>query len=1642
MRRRAAILLVGILVSSTAGCGSAAVAAVLLLRPKNRSTAAGTQQTPPTVYILSASQSQGRDVTITYILIDQNSNPVDITVEFSTDGGANWKAATEATSSYSHGVSGLSASPGGDLHIFVWDADNASDLPGYVGDATVRITPSDASGQGVPAEVTVRVDNNSPPTVSGVAPQSNPAGGSVTIDYTLTDAEGDSCSITVEYSVDNGTTWQMATEGTGGDGVSNLSSSTTGVAHTFVWDTLKDLGYANYTGVIVRITPADTKPGNAKQSAPFDVNNNEAPSVAITTPSGEQSGNVAITYTLYDSNSDPVDIEVQWYDPVADQWNPATQAGGDSLTGLSSSPSGVSHVFVWDSLTDFGTKFSDQVKFKIRPSDATAQGNWVESDPFIVANNKAPSASVPTPASPQTASVTILYTLTDDESDLCNIRVEYTTDGVNWQTTSEDTSNPNHEGVSGLSSSPTGVQHTFVWDAQKDLDGQLVTTVQVRVVPSDTYREGTAGISAQFTVDATHPPQVSVTTPTSPVSGPVSIEYTLTDDESQKCSITVEYSRDQTNWYSATKGTGGDDTVNLSSSPSGVPHTFVWDTLTDNIGKSGLETVYIRITVSDTKTGNTAQTGSFDVNNAAGIPYVSVTTPTGEQSGDVPIQYSIDDPDGDICSIEVQFWDGTTWQNASRGSGGDPTTNLSTPGNYTFSWDSLTDLGPVYTTTARVRIRPYDGTNYGSWVSTGFFTVANNEAPSVSVTTPTSPASDSVEISYTLYDDESDNCDIIVEWSEDGTNWKTATEDTSNPNSEGTKALSASPSGAQHKFYWDTNTDIGHAAKTVRIRIRPFDPYREGASGTTDPFQVKNMIDITWTGDVSSNWDDANNWSGGTPSDVANITIPAGRPNYPVLKRDETILSITIEDGANLTLKGDIELHAEGNVTVAGQLVVDSDWSRATIHIDGNLTVTPTGVITASGKGYPSGVGLKVGVAGSGGDGGGGGGHGGYGGWGDNWAEGGAPYDSATKPSLPGSGGAPGNGGSAPGGTGGGAIKIDVGGTFQLDGVVEANGADGVDGGGGGAGGSIWVDCDVLTGGGHFEANGGDASGSPQGGGGGGGRIAIHYNDVSNFTGTQNCSVSGGSGANDHSLSYGSILFICKNNTTSTADDDLYIYHNSHIIDTYLAFRNITINDNTTVVLNSYEADRATCLQITLHATDDMEIRSGAVITATGLGYRPSEGPGAGADNPYSWGGDGKGSHGGGHGGYGGMGDNLESEHPGVPYDSMFQPSLSGSGGGLGDHLAWGGAGGGAIKIEVGRTLTLDGEICADGTDAPSWDKDSGGGAGGSIWLSCNTLIGSGFCTAEGGNGSDDGGGGAGGIIVVYYEDDSNFKGHPNFSVAGGARGGAVGNTPYGDGNCGSCLFVNTKGTTSTDDDEIHIYTYSRVTESFTCGSLYVHAGAALFIDSFAAATKQNAPDPVQITITVNGDINVDSDARIVGTGLGYIWSSGPGAGEDDGGGAGGGGYGGAGGDGGGGSGGQTYGDANAPTDCGSGGGSRDRNDDSKWGARGGASLKLDISGSLTMDGFIRMDGENAAHNRCGGGAGGSVWIICNVLTGSGTITANGGKGKGGGGGGGGGRIKIETNDSTGWSGTVQASGGQRGGAAASDGQDGTVVGP
>ncbi|MCX6720290.1 MAG: hypothetical protein NTW11_00535, partial [Candidatus Staskawiczbacteria bacterium] len=140
---------------------------------------------------------------------------------------------------------------------------------------------------------------------------------------------------------------------------------------------------------------------SSRSSASVTITLNTAPSATITTPGTWNKGDVTINYNIIDAESNTINISQVDHDRgieysvnstngVNGTWVDATEKTGspsEGLTGLTSSPTGADHVFVWASATDLGTTEDSTVYIRVRPNDGTVNADaWATTTAFGIDN--------------------------------------------------------------------------------------------------------------------------------------------------------------------------------------------------------------------------------------------------------------------------------------------------------------------------------------------------------------------------------------------------------------------------------------------------------------------------------------------------------------------------------------------------------------------------------------------------------------------------------------------------------------------------------------------------------------------------------------------------------------------------------------------------------------------------------------------------------------------------------------------------------------------------------------------------------------------------------------------------------------------------------------------------------------------------------------------------------------------------------------------------------------------------------------------------------------------------------------------------------------------------------------------------------
>ncbi|TET39508.1 MAG: hypothetical protein E3J72_00330 [Planctomycetota bacterium] len=349
------------------------------------------------------------------------------------------------------------------------------------------------------------------------------------------------------------------------------------------------------------------------------------------------------------------------------------------------------------------------------------------------------------------------------------------------------------------------------------------------------------------------PATISITTPTgSPIEYDVAVQFNLVHPNSMNSSVTAEYyDPDGPGWFSAALSSSATEgTAKLATSPGGVLHVFLWDSLAD-LGSGIHDRVRFRIRPLG---GTAATTSEFIVDNTS-PPVLSITgfTPVVQEYGDIWVGFTVSDAEGDNVSVQVRYSldNGATFpitQPANRAAGlGNSMYGLQTdPAGrvYVFAWDSRSNLGDTFNGEVALQFVPADSKGGAPAVTVPF--IVNNTTPSIYPSGPASIISGSVPIDFIAVDSHSDNVDVVVEYTTNGgLDWFPATSvaDPSGYITAGTNNLQSTPSGFPNVFYWNSFYDLSSIPAAVIFRLQPIE-LPTGAPGAwtwTVGFPVNNQ---------------------------------------------------------------------------------------------------------------------------------------------------------------------------------------------------------------------------------------------------------------------------------------------------------------------------------------------------------------------------------------------------------------------------------------------------------------------------------------------------------------------------------------------------------------------------------------------------------------------------------------------------------------------------------------------------------------------------------------------------------------------------------------------------------------------------------
>ncbi|MEZ0227883.1 MAG: hypothetical protein ACAI25_04610, partial [Planctomycetota bacterium] len=376
-------------------------------------------------------------------------------------------------------------------------------LTGVVGGALFA-TKSGGGGGGAGAQ-------NTASTIPTAVVTSNSGAGTVVFSFAVTDAESDTVEVEVRYSSDPNdsatTAFPNIATGTIADALgaavaaTQVPTTSSGISYTFSWNTAQDLGAVKVDNVrlqvLLRQSGSSSTFAVANTSSTFVIDNTKAPIIVSATlgalPSGatiyadEQAnrGFIPVTVVLADAESTTCSLRAFFSLDGGVTFPSQNAAAGLFVDSsgtvqppdqLNTSPGGTVYTFRFNSAASgLGVNGgqSTVLQFQASDSKSSAPRNAVDpqsgSTTFGV-NNASFNVILNTPSGSQvTDKVVLPYRLVDSASQGLDVQVRYMVPGPAGPRMATPVPQPPHTGTNGLSSSPGGSQHFFVWNAFYDM---------------------------------------------------------------------------------------------------------------------------------------------------------------------------------------------------------------------------------------------------------------------------------------------------------------------------------------------------------------------------------------------------------------------------------------------------------------------------------------------------------------------------------------------------------------------------------------------------------------------------------------------------------------------------------------------------------------------------------------------------------------------------------------------------------------------------------------------------------------------------------------------------------------------------------------------------------------------------------------------------------------------------------------------------------------------------------------------------------------------------------------------------------------------------------------------------------------------
>lgn len=679
---------------------------------------------------------------------------------------------------------------------------------------------SDGSQQVVLDTISINYSQNSPPTVQNVNASQDTDTGLVFIDYVLVDANSDTLDlVNYEYSLTGAFAGEQegmtpASSDPSHEGISGLTSSPGGTAHTFAWNAQADLGDVIAT-VFVRLRANDGIANSAyseADSVEVDYVDPAVSNAVAVQPLGN--ADIQITYDLFDDTEDGISVELDVSNDGGETWTvPVSSVNGAIGSSVNV---GTGKTIVWDAGTDFSGQEQNDMMARVRAVDKYQnQSNYANSDMFAL-DNSAPVITVPVNllAQPLAGATTVLVGGAFSEGNPDTNYFYVAINGNDYgsaQAGDAGTATPSDKEVSVEKTlngadyiSAVKIEHTDDFDQITSNENNSPNSAYKYVKPF-TPPPPTVGNPTEETLD------VSIHKHSSEVEG---LEYAIFED-SQNLYVQGDGSlASEPYWHQL-------NTITVTGLVQPVSQ-YIFKVKSRNSSDSG----HSAASESEYSSGASSDYQSPNIE-------ISSVAQTTDGSKQVNINYfgtDYQDHVNNLIKYEYSL-DNSGWQAMTEKSGAESDGVIDLPFNsgsqsFTFVWDVGLDLPNTEDSSVYVRLQSNDSITDSNVAVSAAFAI-DTAGPAIANLSATQTAStDNVSIQYDLTDNSGAGNMVVLALSSDSG----ATFDV--PITSATGDIGSVVAGAGREIIWNAGVDFADQENsTMKARLSATDSF--GNAGET-----------------------------------------------------------------------------------------------------------------------------------------------------------------------------------------------------------------------------------------------------------------------------------------------------------------------------------------------------------------------------------------------------------------------------------------------------------------------------------------------------------------------------------------------------------------------------------------------------------------------------------------------------------------------------------------------------------------------------------------------------------------------------------------------------------------------------------------